>query len=135
MILNAALAWAERAAFRMFSESYYVKTTLVAAVNNYYQVAFVVLGHVAALILAHDRALALYRGVRAATRSQYWMLAVMVCFTWRSRRGRSDECRGARDFVEANDGRAFVRANPAARRFRAPSVTGRTGSRRTARSG
>jgi O-methyltransferase len=29
-------------AFRMFSESYYFKTTLVAAVNNYYQVAFVI---------------------------------------------------------------------------------------------
>jgi O-methyltransferase len=29
-------------AFRMFTESYYVKTTLIAAVNNYYQVAFVI---------------------------------------------------------------------------------------------
>lgn len=47
----------------------------------YVQVAALVLGHVAGLVLAHDRALALYRGVRAATRSQYWMLAVMVGFT------------------------------------------------------
>ena len=47
----------------------------------YVQVAALVLGHVAGLILAHDRALALYRGVRAATRSQYWMLAVMIGFT------------------------------------------------------
>jgi hypothetical protein len=46
----------------------------------YLQVAFVVLGHVAALILAHDRALALY-DARLAVRSQYWMLAVMVGFT------------------------------------------------------
>jgi hypothetical protein len=47
----------------------------------YLQVGFVVLGHVAALMLAHDRALSLYRGSRLAVRSQYWMLAVMVGFT------------------------------------------------------
>jgi hypothetical protein len=48
----------------------------------YAQVAFVVVGHVAALILAHDRALALYSGdAKLAVRSQYWMLAVMVGFT------------------------------------------------------
>ena len=48
----------------------------------YAQVGFVVAGHVAALILAHDRALALYAGdSRLAVRSQYWMLAVMVGFT------------------------------------------------------
>jgi hypothetical protein len=47
----------------------------------YLQVAFVVVGHVAALTLAHDRALALYRDPKLAVRSQYWMLAVMVGFT------------------------------------------------------
>jgi hypothetical protein len=47
----------------------------------YLQVGFVVVGHVAALILAHDRALALYRDPQTAVRSQYWMLAVMVGFT------------------------------------------------------
>jgi hypothetical protein len=47
----------------------------------YWQVAFVVSGHVAGLTLAHDRALALYDDKRLAVRSQYWMLAVMVCFT------------------------------------------------------
>jgi hypothetical protein len=47
----------------------------------YLQVAFVVVGHVAALILAHDRALALYRDPKLAVRSQYWMLAVMIGFT------------------------------------------------------
>jgi hypothetical protein len=47
----------------------------------YAQVAFVVVGHVAALILAHDRALALYDDPRLAVRSQYWMLAIMVGFT------------------------------------------------------
>jgi hypothetical protein len=47
----------------------------------YVQVAALVIGHVAGLVLAHDRALALYPRARDATRSQYWMLAVMVAFT------------------------------------------------------
>lgn len=47
----------------------------------YWQVGFVVAGHVAGLTLAHDRALALYRDAKLAVRSQYWMLAVMVGFT------------------------------------------------------
>jgi hypothetical protein len=47
----------------------------------YLQVGFVVVGHVAALTLAHDRALALYPESRLAVRSQYWMLGVMVGFT------------------------------------------------------
>jgi hypothetical protein len=40
-----------------------------------------VLGHVAGLILAHDRALVTFTEGRVATRSQYWMLAVMIAFT------------------------------------------------------
>jgi hypothetical protein len=47
----------------------------------YLQVAFVVVGHVAALTLAHDRAIAIYRDPKLAVRSQYWMLAVMIGFT------------------------------------------------------
>jgi hypothetical protein len=47
----------------------------------YVQVAALVIGHVCALALAHDRALVLYRDPREAVRSQYWMLAVMVAFT------------------------------------------------------
>ena len=47
----------------------------------YLQVAFVVIGHVAALILAHDRAVATYGQASEAVRSQYWMLAIMVGFT------------------------------------------------------
>ncbi|MBJ7519941.1 MAG: fenitrothion hydrolase [Solirubrobacteraceae bacterium] len=47
----------------------------------YVQVGALVVGHVAGLILAHDRAIALYGNAREATRSQYWMLAVMVAFT------------------------------------------------------
>ena len=41
----------------------------------------VVVGHVAALILAHDRALATYGQIAQAVRSQYWMLCIMVGFT------------------------------------------------------
>jgi len=52
-----------------------------ATATWYWQVGFVVAGHVAALMLAHDRAVALYDDPRLAVRSQYWMLAVMVCFT------------------------------------------------------
>ena len=47
----------------------------------YLQLAFVIGGHVAALVLAHDRALELYGSGRRAVRSQYWMLAIMVIFT------------------------------------------------------
>jgi hypothetical protein len=47
----------------------------------YVQVGVLVLGHVCGLVLAHDRALAVYQKARAATTSQYWMLAVMVAFT------------------------------------------------------
>ena len=47
----------------------------------YYQVGFVVAGHVAGLTVAHDKALTLYDKARMAVRSQYWMLIVMVGFT------------------------------------------------------
>lgn len=47
----------------------------------YVQVAALVIGHVCGLILAHDRAISVYGNAREATRSQYWMLAVMVAFT------------------------------------------------------
>ncbi|MEJ7893581.1 MAG: fenitrothion hydrolase [Solirubrobacteraceae bacterium] len=47
----------------------------------YLQVGFVVVGHIGGLVLAHDRALAIYPDAREAVRSQYWMLAVMVGFT------------------------------------------------------
>jgi hypothetical protein len=47
----------------------------------YWQVGFVIAGHVAGLTLAHDRALAMYSNARQAVRSQYWMLGVMVGFT------------------------------------------------------
>ena len=47
----------------------------------YIQLAALVIGHAAGLALAHDRALAVYGDQRAATRSQTWMLGVMVTFT------------------------------------------------------
>jgi uncharacterized membrane protein YjfL (UPF0719 family) len=47
----------------------------------YVQVGVLVSGHIAGLVLSHDRALALYERARVATQSQYWMLAVMVGFT------------------------------------------------------
>jgi hypothetical protein len=56
-------------------------TLIGANATWYWQVGFVVAGHVAALTLAHDRALAIYDQAKLAVRSQYWMLAVMVGFT------------------------------------------------------
>jgi hypothetical protein len=47
----------------------------------YVQVGALVVGHVVALTLAHDRATAYWGDYRQAARSQYWMLAVMVAFT------------------------------------------------------
>ncbi|HEV2820589.1 MAG TPA: hypothetical protein VGW11_08785 [Solirubrobacteraceae bacterium] len=45
------------------------------------QLGVLIAGHVAGLVLAHDRALGLYGDDKRATRSQYWMLIVMVGFT------------------------------------------------------
>ena len=47
----------------------------------YAQTLALVAGHVAALVLAHDRALVVYGSAKAATRSQVVMLVLMVCFT------------------------------------------------------
>ncbi|HVX33892.1 MAG TPA: fenitrothion hydrolase [Solirubrobacterales bacterium] len=47
----------------------------------YVQVAALLAGHLAGLTLAHDKALVYWRDYRRASRSQYWMLAVMVAFT------------------------------------------------------
>jgi len=56
--------------------------TVISATGIWYaQVGALVVGHVAGLVLAHDRALSMYDDVKVATRSQYWMLAVMVGFT------------------------------------------------------
>lgn len=47
----------------------------------YVQVGVLVAGHVLGLVLAHDRAVSIWTDYRLATRSQYWMLVVMLCFT------------------------------------------------------
>lgn len=47
----------------------------------YAQVAALVIGHVAGLALAHDRAVELFESPRKATASQYAMLALMVVYT------------------------------------------------------
>ncbi len=55
---------------------------LIGATGVWYvQVAALVVGHVTALTLAHDRAVAIWKDPQLAARSQYWMLAVMVGFT------------------------------------------------------
>lgn len=75
--------------------SWQVSYTLLSTSAIWYvQVAALVAGHVAGLVLAHDRALAVFAGGaaagaagddaaarQAATRSQHWMLVVMVGFT------------------------------------------------------
>jgi hypothetical protein len=59
-----------------------VKYGLIGSnIEWYVKVGLIVLGHVAGLILAHDRAVALYRDAKQAVRSQYWMLGVMLGFT------------------------------------------------------
>lgn len=45
------------------------------------QVAALIAGHVAGLVVAHDKALAVWGKARAAAQSQMWMLVVMVGFT------------------------------------------------------
>lgn len=47
----------------------------------YVQVGSLLGGHVIALALGHDRALEVYGEPKLATRSQYWMLALMISFT------------------------------------------------------
>jgi hypothetical protein len=47
----------------------------------YVQVGALIVGHVAGLIVAHERAIADYEDPRVAIRSQLWMLGVMICFT------------------------------------------------------
>jgi hypothetical protein len=47
----------------------------------YVQVGALVCGHVTGLVLAHDRAIAVCGDPDRASKSQRWMLLVMVCFT------------------------------------------------------
>ena len=54
---------------------------LSASAIWYVQVGALVCGHVTGLALAHDRAISFYADPRQASRSQRWMLVVMVSFT------------------------------------------------------
>ena len=56
-------------------------TWISATAIWYVQVAALVIGHLAGLVLAHERALVSFGDSRVATRSQYWMLVVMIAFT------------------------------------------------------
>jgi hypothetical protein len=47
----------------------------------YIQVGAIVAGHVAALVVAHDRAVALFGSAGAALRTQYAMLVLMIAYT------------------------------------------------------
>ena len=52
-----------------------------ATATWYVQVGALVVGHVLALVMGHDRALEVWGDAKTAARSQYWMLALMVGFT------------------------------------------------------
>lgn len=54
-----------------------LSTTLIAWV----QAAAIVVGHVAGVVVAHDRAVERHRRARAATRSQWPLIAAMVAYT------------------------------------------------------
>lgn len=54
---------------------------LTPNVTWYAQVAALVAGHVGGLVVAHDRAVAIFRSPGDATRSQYAMLVLMVLYT------------------------------------------------------
>jgi hypothetical protein len=56
-------------------------TALTPNMIWYTQVAVLVLGHVTGLVLAHDRAIALFSSPRTAVRTQYAFLVLMVVYT------------------------------------------------------
>ena len=56
-------------------------TAISSSAIWYIQVGTLIVGHVLGLVLAHDRAVVYWKDHKAAARSQYWMLAVMVAFT------------------------------------------------------
>jgi len=61
----------------------FVPNLTIVSTNTvwYVQVVALVVGHVAGLAIAHDRAVSLFEDRRAALRSQYPMLALMVLYT------------------------------------------------------
>jgi hypothetical protein len=67
----------------LFGTADYQPDATVISPNTtwYVQVGVLVIGHVCGLLLAHDRAVALYDSPRTAIRTQYAMLALMVAYT------------------------------------------------------
>ncbi|MGB0872668.1 MAG: fenitrothion hydrolase, partial [Solirubrobacterales bacterium] len=63
------------------ANTYYESLVIPSNTFWYVQIGIVIAGHVAALVLAHDRALALFGNAREAIRSQYYLLVVMIGFT------------------------------------------------------
>jgi hypothetical protein len=56
-------------------------TVLSPNVTWYVQVSALVVGHVLGLVLAHDRAVQLFRSARVALKTQYAILALMILYT------------------------------------------------------
>jgi hypothetical protein len=56
-------------------------TVLTPNTTWYVQVGALVVGHVLGLVLAHDRAVAMFRAPGAALRTQYAMLVLMIAYT------------------------------------------------------
>ena len=67
----------------LFGTADFAPNLTVVSINTvwYVQVAALVVGHVAGLAIAHDRAVSLFEDRRAALRSQYPLLALMVLYT------------------------------------------------------
>ena len=67
----------------LFGTADYVPDVTILAPNTvwYVQVGALIIGHVAGLAVAHDRAVTLFERREDALRSQYPMLALMVLFT------------------------------------------------------
>ena len=60
---------------------WFVNLALVSPTTIWYvQVAAIVIGHVGGVVLAHDRAIAMFDR-EVAVRTQYALLAVMILFT------------------------------------------------------
>jgi hypothetical protein len=69
--------------WNLFGTAHFVPNIAVLTPNTiwYVQVAALVLGHVAGLAVAHDRAVTIFRDRQDALRSQYAMLGLMVLYT------------------------------------------------------
>jgi hypothetical protein len=69
--------------WNLFGTAHFVPNIALLTPNTiwYVQVAALVLGHVAGLAVAHDRAVTIFRDRQDALRSQYAMLGLMVLYT------------------------------------------------------